>query len=200
MSNSITIIYAADTETYAPVKLKAGNLREILSLLKLHYGEEFTNKLLQEKFFYVLADSNDVRKPIGLLPEVLFSDLPNYDQLLIIPDVEGNAFIGTVVWAYTMMALTYVGVGATTAALIAEGVVLLASMALSIGASMLMNALSPTPEFSSDPAAAQQNSSKLFNGTQITREQGGPIPLGFGRPFHGGTLISSGLFSEDVNG
>jgi predicted phage tail protein len=73
----------------------------------------------------------------------------------------------------------------------------IALLAISTGLNMLMSALSPTPEFSQDPAAAQ-NKSNLFNGAPIVRNQGGSVPLIFGNPYCGAVLISSGAFTEEV--
>lgn len=70
------------------------------------------------------------------------------------------------------------------------------------GVSMVLSGVSsllaPTPEFSKPAESVAQNSSHLFDGPQNVAEQGGPIPLVFGRFEVGTTVISSGISTEKV--
>ena len=201
-NKQITVVLPnMEEERYETVQLYASCIKEVFSLLTLQKGETYIPELLATPHFFVLAHSKDLIEPLPLTPETLLINFGDYDQLIIVPDISGNPQIGVVVWAYAMMAFTYIGISASVAAFMAEAVVMLGSMVLSMGMSMLVNLLSPTAQINpnSDPATVQQNSSNLFNGNSIVREQGGPVPFGFGRPFHGGTLISSGVFSEDTS-
>lgn len=198
----LTVILPVEAEErYETVELYADSIKEVFSLLALQKGEDYFPTVLANPHFFVLTDSTDILEPLALTPETLLINFGDYDQLVVIPDISGNPALGGLVWAYAMMAFTYVGVGASAAMVLAEAVVLLGSLAVSMAASYLVNLLSPTAQISSnsDPATVQQNSSNLYNGSSIVREQGGPVPLGFGRPFHGGTLVSSGVFSEDTS-
>lgn len=187
-------IVKGETETF---ELYANSIREVLSLLQLQKGAEFINRIITEDYRFILLQSNDPEKAIALTPEVIFSDFSGFDTLVLIKDISGETG-GEIIWAYAMMALTELGVSAGAAAMIAEGIVIAVGMAVTMGLGMLMQALSPTPEFSTDPAAAQ-NKSNLFNGAPLIRNQGGIVPLVFGSPYCGAVLISSGIFSEEVS-
>lgn len=196
MSNNLNVYIISDkAESF---ELTANSLKEILSLLKLQKGAEFVKHLMDENYKFVLSDSSNPEKIIALSDVVIFSDFTGYDTLFILKDIEGDEPVSIGTW----MAVTLSSWGFGTAA----GFVLtnaaifgsIAMMAVSIGLNMLMSALSPTPEFSQDPAA-QQNTSSLFNGAPIIRNQGGSMPLVFGNPYCGAVLISSGAFSEELS-
>ena len=180
-------------ETPEVFELFASNLKEVVSLLRLQKGDEFVNELLDNKYKFVLANSKEEDSFVALVPEVVFSTFEGFDILLIVPEVSGET--GLEIWLAAAMALaSATGMSLTTAAFIINTIALLA---VSVGLNMLMSALSPTPEFSSDPASAQ-NKSNLFNGAPIVRNQGGSVPLIFGNPYAGAVLISSGSFTEEV--
>lgn len=177
-------------------ELEAGNLRQVLALLKLHQGDKFLKDLVEGKFYYVLSTRDNPENLLLLFSEVLFSDFAPYDTLDIFPEVEGEITAPMVAAAFAATA-SALGSTATIGTITATIIATVANVALSIGLNMLMSMLSPTPEFSKDPAYSQ-NKSNLFNGAPILREQGGSMPIVFGNPYCGGVLISSGLFSEEL--
>jgi predicted phage tail protein len=186
---NVVILSGENPEVF---ELFASNIKEVVSLLRLQKGDSFADELLNNNYKFVLADSTREDSFVALVPEVVFSSFEGFDTLLIVPEIEGNEPISITVSAAAAMGLT--GTAATIAAYAMTAVIY---MAVSIGLNMLMSALSPTPEFSSDPAAAQ-NKSNLFNGAPIVRNQGGSVPLIFGNPYCGAVLISSGAFTEEV--
>jgi predicted phage tail protein len=176
-------------------ELFASNIKEVVSLIRLQKGDSFADELLNNNYKFVLAASTREDNFVALVPEVVFSSFEGFDSLFIVPEVEGNEPISaTSAIAIAASAATSGAISAATAAFIMNTVIM---MAVSIGLNMLMSALSPTPEFSSDPASAQ-NKSNLFNGAPIVRNQGGSVPLIFGNPYCGAVLISSGAFTEEV--
>jgi predicted phage tail protein len=189
---NVVILSGENPEVF---ELFASNIKEVISLLRLQKGDSFADELLNNNYKFVLADSTREDSFVALVPEVVFSSFEGFDTLLIVPAVEGNEPISaTSAIAIAASAATSGAISAATAALIMNTVIM---MAVSIGLNMLMSALSPTPEFSSDPAA-QQNKSNLFNGAPIVRNQGGSVPLILGNPHCGAVLISSGAFTEEV--
>ena len=180
-------------ETPEVFELFASNLKEVVSLLRLQKGDGFVNELLDNKYKFVLANSKEEDNFVALVPEVVFSSFEGFDILFIVPEVGGEEPIS----AITIAGILGVAAGSTTAAVAAFVVNTIIFSAISIGLNMLMSALSPTPEFSQDPASAQ-NKSNLFNGAPIVRNQGGSVPLIFGNPYAGAVLISSGSFTEEV--
>ena len=189
------IIVGAENEYY---QLEASNLKDVLSLIKLQKGAEYLKTLMDEDYKFILSKSSDFEQSIALSPEVIFSDFEGYDTLFLLKDISGNEPVS--VGSLLLAAFTS-ATGITVAGIPTFVVGLIGSIAIAgvmMGLNMLMSALSPTPEFSKDPAA-QQNTSNLFNGAPIIRNQGGSVPLIFGNPYAGAVLISSGAFSEEVS-
>lgn len=171
--------------------LEARSLREILSLLKLQKGKEWTDALVTTKYKYILAKENDWDNVKALAPEVVLSDFDGYDYLVIVPEVSGEEPFSI---SFAMLGTT--AALATTGELIAAyAITAVLTIAASYAISTVMSLLSPTPEFTTDPGSKQQTSS-AFSGAPIIRNQGCSVPLVFGTPYCGGVLISSGLFSE----
>lgn len=183
--------FYSDLSNYDKVELNATSFREILSLSEFLFGSEFTKKIKENKYYYILRPK-DGEEPVLLSPEVLGCNFNIDDTLYIIPNIEGES---PAILAFSTGLLEGLGVSAATAAVAAPYVASVVTIGLSMGFSYLMSALSPTPSFSSDPAYSQ-NKSNLFNGAPILMEQGGAMPLVFGNPYCGGVLISSGIFSE----
>jgi predicted phage tail protein len=187
---NVVILSGENPEVF---ELFASNIKEVVSLLRLQKGDSFADELLNNNYKFVLADSTREDSFVALVPEVVFSSFEGFDTLLIVPEVDGETGI-EIGMAAAMAMASATGLSLGTAMLIINTIAL---MAFSIGLNMLMSALSPTPEFSQDPAA-QQNKSNLFNGAPIVRNQGGSVPLIFGNPYCGAVLISSGAFTEEV--
>ena len=164
------------------------SLRSILNHIKQLQGAEFTAELVANQAKYVLIDSTNRLKPVALSYELTLQDFSMFDTLLIVRDIEGEGE-AIAVGAFGMTA------GAVSTAIV--GAVI--NIALSIALSYAIQALSPTPEFNTDPAATQVDvrTSNLFNGAPLIREQGGITPLIFGCPFAGGVLISTGITTSD---
>lgn len=167
-------------------ELQADNIKAILSGLKMQFGTELTDSLLHENYKYVLMNEAEPENAIALDAAVVGSTLEGFDTLFIVRDIDGNG--QAIVAAIPLLAGTVAGAVVAT----------IINIAISIAIAAIMQALSPTPEFSSDPAEAQTKKSALFNGAPIIREQGGIVPLILGAPYCGGVLISSGVYSEDV--
>lgn len=183
-----------DMEKFKELDLpQATCLKEILSLTKLAFGQEFTDKLLTEKHAYVLMDTKNPESAVSLSPEILLTSFEGFDLLLVFPEIEGEVTATVVIAALAAISIT---VGPTTALIIAVVV----NLAISLAISAIASALSPTPEFSTDPQVAQskKNKSNLFNGAPLVVNQGGSVPLIYGNPFCGAVLISSGVFTEET--
>jgi len=186
--SKIKVILVREEESF---DLHANSLKEVLSLLQLQKGAEYVSNLVAEEYKYILVNGEDYENMVSLSPEIATSSFDGFDTLLIVPEIEGEE-------PFMIAAVIILGTNASTAAVIATAAVLAiaTSIAVSMAVSAIMSALSPTPEFSRDPAKQQE--SNLFNSAPLVRNQGGSVPLIFGNPYCGAVLISSGLFSEEV--
>lgn len=167
-------------------------IKNILSYIKNIKGETYINNLMEGNFKYILTDSTEKLKPIALMPEVIFSDFTGYDNIYIIHEICGE---GTAILIAIGAASSATAIGASIPLSIAA---LTINLAISIAISFVISLLSPTPEFSSDPGLVDRKQSNLFEGAPLIREQGGSVPIIFGKPFFGGVLISSGISTEDI--
>lgn len=187
-----------------------GTAKELFNYIKFTYGEEISDGLVYGKNAFVGLIGTEAT---ALTEATLFTDLPLYEQLHIFPKIEGAEPISaTAVIAASASAATAVGASAATALsmaafmsttlvgsiTIASVVATVANIAIAIGISMAVSAImAPDSSFQGDPSSAQKTS-KMFNSSTITTEQGGSVPLTYGNPFMGGVLISSGITSADV--
>jgi predicted phage tail protein len=173
--------------------------REIFNSIKHTYGEDVTDSILYAEHLFIgtIGERAD-----ALTPTTLFSDIGLYEELHIIPKVEGNEPItATMVMAASISVTSALGVTGGTilmSAAVASAIAVVANVAIAIGISMAVSAImTPDSHFGSDPAQAQKQS-KMFNTALTINEQGGSVPLTYGNPFCGGVLISSGITSSDI--
>jgi predicted phage tail protein len=180
---------------------KQTKLRSILNHLKQLKGSKYVNKITIGKYKYILHDSTGMFAPIALAESVALQEFNKFDNLFIIEDIVGSG--EAIVLAMGSAALTTAATAGTTAALTILGAVVATAinLAISIALQFIIQALSPSPEYNSDPAVSQASRklSNLFNGVPLVREQGGVCPMVFGEPYCGGVLISVGLFTSETS-
>jgi hypothetical protein len=170
-------------------------LKSILNHLKQIKGTKFVKRIMESKCKYILVDSTGMFAPITLREDVVLEEFRKFDNLLVIEDITGKG--GAIVSAIGSAALvTAQGALTTLGTFVAAAI----NIAISIALQFIIQALSPSPEFNTDPAASQadQRLSNLYNGVPLIRHQGGVCPMVFGRPYCGGVLISAGIYTSDV--
>lgn len=177
---------------YPEIELKVSNVLQLLAGVRHIYGDELEKILLQQQHYYLLARADDTESVIALHPQMIATDFNEYDTLFIIPYISGDTGIETGIAIAGAIGIT--GVGASVAFAIALSIA--TAIALSAALSFIMQLLSPTLSFDSDPAQAQKLDSSLFNGAPNIREQGGSVPIVVGNTHAGGVLISAGISSE----
>jgi predicted phage tail protein len=175
--------------------------REIFNSIKHTYGEDVTDKILYSGHVFVgiVGDRVD-----SLTATALISDINLYEQLHIIPAIEGEELITASMIAAAATSMGGAAAGAAVSATIVGGITVAGAIAcvmntaILIGLSMAVSAImTPDTSFGSDPSQAQKQS-KIFNTALTITEQGGSVPLTYGNPFCGGVLISSGITSTNV--
>lgn len=172
-------------------EIEASSVSAVLSYLKYTEGKGFTDMIINNEYKYIISDSSGKLEPLPLLPQVVFSDLSEYDTLYIIPKIAGDG-------AAIVAAVAGVSAAAVAASATLSAIALLVNLAISLVLSFVVSLLSPTPEFDSDPQEAQLKQSSLYNGPRLIRGQGGIVPYLAGNPHAGGVLISSGISTEDI--
>lgn len=98
--------------------------------------------------------------------------------------------------------VTYGGLGATAfnigGYLVSYGAIATSGLVMALGGAAQL--LTPSPKVGGygNREAADERPSFLFNGAKNTVEQGGPVPLIYGRMRVGGLVISSGVEVEQI--
>lgn len=180
---------------YQTFDIAATNLRNIMNGLQLQLGEEKLKELLEQKYKFIAICKERPNESCALSEEVLLSDLSGFSHLCIIRDVAGETGIEEL--AYAIGAVVYeAGASLIVTEIVSYTLAALIYIGAAIALSTIMQMLTPTNDLGKDPSSSQGNQrrSSLFNGPVIVRDQGGPIPLIFGEPYCGGTLISSSIF------
>jgi len=175
------------------------SIQSILNSIKFIKGKDYTDKIIENRFSYIVGKSLEDKEPVVLVPEVILTDLSDFKVLYIIAEISGSEPISaTMILSASITMTTTLVVDAAGAGLIAlvANISILAAAGFAI--SSVMSALSPTPTFSSDPSQTQSKQSSLFNGAPLIREQGGSVPMVFGSPYCGGVLISSSITTADM--
>lgn len=190
-----------DLKNFDEFNFNADNMRDILSGIKMIKGEKYSNNILNSNCKYILT-SNDINiNPVSLNNDTILSNFNGYDNLFLFPEVSGQTGIEEAAIIAIAMAGIDAGLAAETAVTIAMVMVTVGEALVAVGLSMalggIMQLLSPTTSFSSDPAQAQQKQSSLFNGAPLIREQGGSVPLWYGSSYIGGVLISSSISTSE---
>lgn len=190
-----------DLENFEEFNFNVHNIKDILSGIKMLKGEEYSNSILNNNYKYILT-SNDINiNPIGLNNDTILSNFNGYDNLFLFPEVSGQTGIEEAAIIAIAMAGIDAGIAVETAVTIAMVMVTVGEALVAVGVSMALNGImqliSPTTSFSSDPAQAQQMQSSLFNGAPLIREQGGSVPLWYGSSYIGGVLISSSISTAE---
>ena len=182
-------------------KTELKDTREIFNSIKHTLGEDVTDNILYSKHVFIgtIGERAD-----ALSATTLFSDLALYEELHIVPVIEGEELITASMIAAAATSMGGAAAGAAVSATIvgtitvAGAIACVMNTAILIGLSMAVSAImSPDSSFGSDPAKAQKQS-KMFNTALTITEQGGSVPLTYGNPFCGGVLISSGITSSDI--
>jgi len=183
-------IYGDLRETCEDVNIEVANIQQALAGLKQVHGQKVTDHILSNKFYYFLAREDKPNEMVPLCEGLLTMSFNDFDLLLIVPDIGGDVLYVVAILGVALFTTTSLTIAVITAVII--------NVAIALALGFLMQMLSPTPEFDSDPSEAQRKESSLFNGAPNIREQGGSVPWGMGESYAGGVLISAGLYNEDA--
>jgi hypothetical protein len=178
-------------EQYGEKELEVENLNQLLAGLKFLCGHEFSQELMKATCYFILTKKDSPENFLPLRPDLGITDFGEFDTLLIIPEVSGDIPVPLLLIA-AVSSLTGLSAATAGAALATIG-----NMLIATALSAVVQLISPTPEFKSDPSNSQSRRSSLFNGPATITEQGGSVPLVYGNPFCSGVVISSGLTNEE---
>jgi predicted phage tail protein len=178
----------ADHYTHDAFTLDVDDLVGLLSALEANF-HDFKRTLRQYRDVAIYKITGRERAD-PLTEEEFALSFGSADTILIGCEETGS---GPVVMAAVTDWIASYGVSAAIAGAIAYVAV---NIAIAYAISAVMKALSSSPSTSS--TTKDQNASYLFNGAQNPTEQGGAIPLIYGRFTVGGTIISADISADQV--
>lgn len=149
-------------------------------------GQQFKEDVRVGQFHILKGKRKNMKKDMG--EEELNFKLGRVKDLHILPVVEGAGAVVRIV----------VGV-----VLVIAGAFFQMPILTSMGASLILGGvvelLTPKPKVTGPTEQAGQNPSFIFNGTVNVTEQGGPVPIVYGRVQRAGSVVlSAGLTVENV--
>lgn len=170
--------------------LDIANVLQIKNWLARNEPEVWA-KVGMAKCKYVVGRRDESKPAIALHPQLIASDLKDYDLLVIAEDVQGEAIFSAIAGAVAA-AVVAAGASAAVAAVVGAVVAAIVMIGISYALGQVIQMLSPnqkvTGQNTVDAAIAQKN--MLFNGVANIREQGGAVPLVFGDCLVGGVVVS----------
>ena len=165
---------------------------DALEGLYCNLGHKFKQTILTGRWYITKGKrsslSDEVTEEDSFITQESLGLLFPETEIHIFPIVCGNgletaAFLASL----TTMEAIALGVGVT----LGLGAVVAGSM-------MLMGGASPTMSNYSNAEPVAQKASFIFNGAVNVIEQGGPVPLIYGRHLSGSTVISAGTTTEQL--
>jgi predicted phage tail protein len=181
-------IFKEELET--SFEIEATEFRQLMATLTHRLGEEKTQILYKTPMYFILGKQTS-DELLVVDPNFPLFDFKKFDVLHFVPEASGDIPL-----AFVAAALAAAGATGTALTVAAYALTFVLNTTLMVAMSAVVNLLSATPEFSNDPSQAQLQKSSLFNGIRQTNEQGGAVPLVYGRPYMSGITISVGLYNE----
>lgn len=208
-------LYGSLAEEFGPVfKLRGNTIGAIIRLLEANYPGKFMRSILHGEYQVVAGKSLEDEKGIHFDNDLVRKGLAlGSKDLHIVPSAEGSGGGGffRVVLGAVIVAAAVVASGGTAAGFagtafsvgtlnVSFGSVALFGASLALGG--IAQLLTPVPKISAgdynNRNSPEERASYIFNGAVNTTEQGGPVPLVYGRMVIGSTVISGGITAEQI--
>ena len=133
-------------------------------------------------------------------------DPPGHADIRIAPVIQGSKRSGqlqTIIGVIIVIAASYfsggLAAGAGSSALFGTSTgAFFGSIGLSLALGGVSQLLAGTPKGLGENDSVDNRPSYGFNGPVNTQAQGNPVPLGYGRMVVGSSVISAGIYSEDL--
>lgn len=170
---------------------------EAFRLLDVNFKGEF-RKMVEGKRFEIHLGTRPVT------PDHLYMNCGNDEEIHLVPEISGSKGAFGFLFAFPLLGSAFPaggllgglgGAGAAGGAFGGLGSILFGVAILGVGA-LISSALRPKEQ--KDREEKDKNSF-LFDGPVNTIEQGGPVPLVYGRVRTGSVIISAGLSIEQVS-
>ena len=188
------------------LEIHGSNCAKVLQILEANFPGKFYSRLKTGEFFVWQDDERGIETPEDV---VMGTGKP---ELHIMPAVAGAggrggllAILGTVLLGAAVVfsgALAAPTLGAGVSALFSGGTVwsTVATIGLGLTLSGVSQLVAPMPDTSRTDSneRSEDRPSYLYTGPVQNVNEGGAIPLVYGRPFVGGIIVSGGVAVEQL--
>lgn len=174
------------------VELAGDTLQVLARGLISRFGIK-VKQILAESNWQVYKDRLDEDGSIDY--KTVEDKLDSTKDVYILAPVEGSGRTGAIILGVVLIVvgiITIVYSGGSSSVAIAQGIGMIAG-----GAMTIYSALT-TPKAQQQRAAPDENASFVFNGATNVIEQGGAVPLIYGRCLAGSTIVSAGIDAEQM--
>ncbi len=177
-----------------PIKIDAPDTLMLMQGLVCMFGPKFKQQIRDGQWHITRKRVKDCVIDDSLAPEELSFKLRDDTELWISPVVRANSAILRIILGVVLLAVAFFYPG------LAPAVV---SFLEAAGASLILGGvvqlLTGKPKIAGQAAQAGQNVSFIFNGTVNVTEQGGPVPIVYGRVNRASSLVlSAGMTTENI--
>jgi predicted phage tail protein len=176
----------ADRFGHDPITFDCDGVRSLFGGLESQFPG-FRAELRRHHELVILKKTGDEMSAVS--EDELQLSFGQADTIIVAAGTQGSA-AEAAAWAFAAV-VEYGAAAQMAAAAIAYVAV---TMAIAFAAGAVMNALSDSPK--GEKGEREKHASSLFNGAQNIYEQGGAIPLIYGRHRVGGTVISTEITTE----
>lgn len=187
--------YLGEKYTTEPIEIYSRDLPDTVNGLTCRFGKGFKAELLSGSWSII---KGELAKENVIPPAEVGFTLVD-EEIHIVPRVEGaitlaaiSAVAGVLGATGTVTAIAGLSALATTVI----NVALLAVSSIALSAVSKAIAGSPTMDYAG--SEAERKPSFLFNGAINVVEQGGPVPLIYGKHLAGSTVVSVSMTSDEI--
>lgn len=140
----------------------------------------------EHKLAFVVTDKDNNQQSLDT--SELTMGLGDASNIHLVPETEGAGF--------EIAAMAVAAAGATGWA--ATAIYIAVNVAIAVVTSMVISALSPSPDSGGGSGRPDEKPSFIYNGAVNVVEQGYPVPLVYGTHMVGSIVVSAGITVEDI--
>lgn len=179
-------------EGHTEFRLVAHNFKMFVSYLVSRFGEGIKQHIAENNWqvYFDKIEGDGVHKDN-------VHDFKDTKDIYLMPSVEGAGKVGNIILGIVLIVVGVLmifgpGTQGAAPATIWQGA------AYILGGAMMVYTALNTPKAQSARANVDERASFVFNGAVNVIEQGGAVPVAYGRSIIGSTVVSAGIDTEQI--
>ena len=173
-------------------KIAASNMKMFVSYLCMRFGNHIKQYIADNNWqvFFDEIEGDGVRKEN-------VHELGNTKDVYLLPHVEGSGKAGNIILGIVLIVIGVLTMYVPGGQAAGAKAIWTGASYIIAGAMMIYTALN-TPKAQQNRAAVDERASFIFNGAVNVIEQGGAVPVAYGRSIVGSTVVSAGIDTEQI--